>query len=204
MSKQLGFEKGRIIECVVTTYNKDRSPNAAPMGVYTASNNDFILNIHLGSDTHSNIIRNKGCVINLVYDPFIFLRTTIRGHGLGCSEPEVESYEVSNSKNVFAPILKEANAYIEVSLNSKNEYVKSDSYNDSKFSVMRFSTVNEVIIRKYPTGYNRGLGAAVELAIKLSRGQYENIQEHMNIMKRTMKKDEFEKINLLLQPYFRD
>ena len=31
----LGFSKGTIVETIVSTYNRDGKPNAAPMGVAT-------------------------------------------------------------------------------------------------------------------------------------------------------------------------
>jgi hypothetical protein len=67
--------------------------------------------------------------------------------------------------------------------------------------MMRCIVVREVIKRKHPVGFNRGLGAAVELAIKLSRGQKEGCEEYLSIMQRTMAREDYDKISTFLKPY---
>ena len=201
MISKLGFKKGRIIECIVTTYNENGRPNAAPMGVYAVGKRGLILKVHLDCDTYSNIIRNKGCVINLIYDPLLFLKTTLIGRGRGGEEPEVEASEVGKARMVQAPFIKSSQAYLEVRLKYQREYVKVDDYKISEVSMMKCKVVREVIKRKHPMGFNRGLGAAVELAIKLSRGQKEDCEEYLSIMQRTMSREDYDKINTFLKPY---
>jgi hypothetical protein len=201
MIARLGFKKGRIIECIVTTYNENGSPNAAPMGVYAVGRRGIILKVHLDCDTYSNIIRNKGCVVNLIYDPLLFLKTTLIGRGRGGEEPELDASEVGKARRVRAPFIKRSHAYLEASLKDQREYVKVDDYKVSEVSMMRCIIVREVTKRKHPVGFNRGLGAAVELAIKLSRGQKEGCEEYLNIMQRTMAREDYDKINAFLKPY---
>lgn len=197
----MGFKKGNIIETIVTTYNKDGSPNAAPMGVYATGKKSVIIKVYTDSDTYSNIVRNRGCVVNLVYDPLLFLRTTLLGRGKGEEEPEVNSSETGRARRVKAPFLKGSHAYLEAALRGQREYVKVDEYKLSEVSIVRCSIVRVVVKRKHPVGFNRGLAAAVELAIKLSRGQKEGLEKEMNIIQRTLNAEEYEKISAFLKPY---
>jgi hypothetical protein len=112
----MGFTPGRIIESIVTTYNTDGSPNAAPIGIYPISNNEIEMNIRTTTDTHSNLLRTGGCVVNVVFDPLLFLKCGLLGSGKGEAENEVASSDVTPADNVDAPVLKDANAWIEAKM----------------------------------------------------------------------------------------
>lgn len=201
MIAKLGFKKDSIIETIVTTYNKDGSPNAAPMGVSAAGRKSVIIRVHTDTDTYSNIVRNKGCVVNLVYDPLLFLRTALTGGGRGGEEPEIEASEIGKARRVKAPFLKKAHAYFEASLRSQRKYLKVDEYEPSEVSVLKCGVMRVVVKRRHPVGFNRGLAAAVELAIKLSRGRREDAEEQLKIIRRTLGLEEYEKISAFLRPY---
>lgn len=193
----LGFVKGRIIETIVTTYNSDKSPNAAPIGVHTAGDDEISMNIHTTSDTFNNVVRTGGCVINVVFDPYLFLKTCIVGSGKAGEENEVSSTDVLQAKNVPAPYLKEANAIIESKLISHKEQVISDRYKESEFSTVRFQIAGVTVIKRHPVAVTRGLYAAIELAISLSRGRGPD-ERYLKIMKKTLEKEEYDKIMELL------
>ncbi len=193
----LGFVKGRIAETIVTTYNSDKSPNAAPIGVHTAGDGEISMNIHTTSDTFNNIVRTGGCVINVVFDPYLFLKTCLVGSGKAGKENEVSSTDVLQAKNVPAPYLKEANAIIESKLISHKEQVISDRYNESEFSIVRFQIAGVTVNKRHPVAVTRGLYAAIELAISLSRGR-EPDERYLKIMKKTLEKEKYNKIMELL------
>ncbi|MFH1774012.1 MAG: DUF447 domain-containing protein [Methanobacteriota archaeon] len=193
----LGFRKGGIAECIVTTYNEDGSPNAAPMGVYALSEKEVIMKIHVESDTCSNLLRNKCCVINLIFDPYLFLKTALIGRAKGCKEPEVGKNEIKKA-NVNAPFLKDAHAFIEAKLKEHRKYVKKDEYKKSKFCAARCEVSRVVVNRRYPVAVNRGLFAAVELAIALSRERKEDLRRCTRIMRKSLSPEEYRKIKKLL------
>lgn len=193
----LGFKKGNIVECIVTTYNKDGSANAAPMGVYALSEAEVMMKIHAESDTYSNLLRNKECVINLVFDPHLFLKTALTGRAKGGSEPEVGENEAKKA-STNAPFLKVAHAFIEARLKEHKEYVKKDEYKKSRVCAARCEVLRVVVNKRYPAAVNRGLFAAVELAIMLSRERKEDMQHCMKIMRKSLSYGEYKKIKELL------
>lgn len=191
MISKLGFKKGRILECIVTTYNADGSPNAAPMGVRALGEKDVLMKIYADTRTYANVIRNECCAINISYDPLLFLKTAVKAE-----KPKVMGSDVSRSR-VNAPFLNDAHAFIEARLKRHREAVRRDKYKKSTLSIMRFAAVRVRIIKKHPFGINRGLCAAVEAAIALSRGAGIE-KKHMEIMRRTMSKGEYRKISEFL------
>lgn len=187
--EELGFKRGRIVEAIVTTYNRDGSPNAAPMGVYSSTRGGLVLKIHRRSDTCSNILRTMGCVVNLVYDPLLFLRSALAAKG----EPEVTEEDTEKAKTVNAPFLKDSHAYLEVGVLGFSRYTKRDAYGESEVYMFKCRARRTVVLRAHPIGLNRGVAAAIELAIKLSRGSRE-IGEHLRIMRRTLSAREYAEI----------
>lgn len=187
---QMGFKKGRIVEAIVTTYSEDGTPNAAPMGVYGVDEKTLILKVHKNSDTCSNILRTKGCVINMVYDPLLFLRSALAARG----EPEIQAEDTDKAETVEAPFLKDSHAYIEAKLLGHRSYRKRDSYGESEVYVLKFSVQKSAVLRACPVGLNRGIAAAIELAIKLSRNEKSGLKEQMRIIRRTLSAAEYKEI----------
>jgi hypothetical protein len=187
--RRLGFKKGRIVEAVVTTYNRDTTPNAAPMGVFSADKT-LVLKVHKSSDTCGNILRTGGCVVNLVYDPLLFLKSALTAKG----EPEVQLEDTGEAETVYAPFLKNSHAYLESKLLGTRRYLKRDRYGASEVFMFRFGVMKIEVLKKYPVGFNRGLAAAIELAINLSRGKKEGWEEQVRIMKRVLSTKEYREI----------
>jgi hypothetical protein len=68
----LGFSKGIIFETIVTTFDAEGNPNAAPMGVILEDEQTLGLSIFNSSLTSYNL-KTSGCsVINLTIDIAIF------------------------------------------------------------------------------------------------------------------------------------
>jgi len=199
---ELGILEDGIAECIVTTYNEDGSPNAAPIGVMASGENEVTMRLHAGNDTCANLIRNKGCAINIIHDPLMFLRSALKGKGVGGDEPEVTNEEIGKCGSVNAPYLKEATAYLEASLREHTESVKEDSHGTSKVYVAKCEIRKVQVNTKNPVAINRGLNQSIELAIHLSRGEKEGIEEHLKIMKKTLPKEQYSRIMDFLRIYY--
>lgn len=195
--KDLGFVEGRIVETIVTTYNPDSSPNAAPIGVHTISDAEISMNIHTTSDTFKNVIRTGGCAINVVFDPYLFIKTCLLGSGKAGLENEISLTEVRPAKSIDAPLLKEASAWIEAELQSHNEHMKKDHHKETEFSTVKCQVVEFTINKKYPIAVTRGLFAAIELAIAISRGKKAD-EHYLKIMEKTLTPEEYKKIREFL------
>ncbi|MFQ5815042.1 MAG: DUF447 domain-containing protein [Candidatus Hydrothermarchaeaceae archaeon] len=198
---ELGIVEGGIAECIVTTYNEDGSPNAAPMGITASGENEVTMQLHTDNDTYSNLIRNGGCAINIVHDPLVFLRATLMGGGKGGAEPEVAREEVSRCGSVDAPYLKDASAHLEALLGEHYEFVKEDRHGRSSVSRVKCEILAANVKTRHPVALNRGLNAAIELAIHLSRGEKEGIEEYLGVMKKTLPRQQYDNIMSFLKIY---
>ncbi len=193
MLHTLGFKRGGIVECIVTTYNTDGSPNAAPMGVYTLSDREVVMKLHSGSDTLENISRIGCAVLNITYDALLFLKSALLKH-----TPEVDPGELLCSA-LNAPYLKAAHAYAAVDAEVVKSYSLNDSLGESRISVVK-GRVREVrVLKPFPQAPCRGFFAAVELAIDLSRGRRGREGELMRTMRRTLPVREYREIEEFLK-----
>ena len=193
MLSELGFKKGSVVECIVTTYNSDGSPNAAPMGVYTLGDAEVVMKLHRGSDTFANISREGCAVLNITYDALLFLKSALLKHS-----QEVSHSEVSRSK-LNAPYLKAAHAYAAIEAKAVKSYSLSDSLGESRISVVK-GTVKEVkVLKPLPQAPCRGFFAAVELAVDLSRRRRGREGQLRRIMRRTLPAREYREIEEFLR-----
>ena len=193
MLSKLGFSRGGVVACIVTTRNADGTPNAAPVGVYTLSDAEVVMKLHAGGDTLANISREGCAVLNITYDALLFLKSALLKHS-----PEVSPSEVSPSK-LGAPYLKAAHAYVAVEARPVRSYSLRDSLGESRVSVVR-GVVREVrVLRPVPPAPCRGFFAAVELAIDLSRGRRGREEQLKRIMRRTLPAREYTEIERFLR-----
>ncbi|MCX6644351.1 MAG: DUF447 family protein, partial [Candidatus Bathyarchaeota archaeon] len=110
----LGFSKGIIAETIVSTYNTDGKPNAAPMGAIMEDEQHLIINLFNSSSTCSNIKANRCAVVNLTSNIEVFYKTAFKEANTSGKPPE-EWFEPA--KTVNAPRLRFADASIDVSVN---------------------------------------------------------------------------------------
>ncbi len=197
----LGFVNGRLCETIVTTYHPDGKPNSAPMGVY-GSDGKLVLRIHEDTDTFANIMQSKCCVVNIVFDPWLFLRCALFGRGKGSSV--IESKDTLKASNVHAPFLKNAHAYVQVVLTKMEKAVKLDSLGSSNAMKMVFEVKDITVLREFPSAPNRGFFAAIELAIALSRGRSIQVERLLNIIKKTLPEEESNKIEETVRSFIED
>src|SRR3990170_5641563 len=74
----LGFSKGAIMETILSTYNEDGEPNAAPMGTIMQNDQTVLIRLYTASLTYKNLQSNRCAVINVTSDIDLFYRTTFK------------------------------------------------------------------------------------------------------------------------------
>lgn len=107
----LGFLEGTIGETIVSTYDVDGQPNAAPMGVMMDSSKQLIIRPFVSSLTYKNLQANRCAVVNVTSNPELFYLTAFKE-----ANPDrklsLELFE--KAEMVDAPRLLAADAIIEV------------------------------------------------------------------------------------------
>lgn len=109
----LGFQKGVIVETVVSTYNVDGTPNSAPMGVAMENPQQVKIRLFTSSSTLKNFKTKKCATINLTSDIEIFYKTTFKEAN---QKGKVPTEWFEKAKTVDAPKLCKAEAVVEVSV----------------------------------------------------------------------------------------
>ncbi len=155
----LGFLKSTIFEVIVSTYNIDGTPNAAPMGVIMKNPQTLSLNIFNSSQTCRNLNKNKCAVINLTGNIEVFYKTALKEVNQDGKLPQ-EWFE--KAKTVNAPTLKLAEATIEASV------VELEPIGTEK--TMFFCNIEQInATEKYPQVYCRARSATLEAILHATR-----------------------------------
>ncbi len=155
----LGFSKGIIAETIVSTYNFDGKPNAAPMGVYMEDEQNLTINLFTSSITYKNIKTNGCAVVNLTNDIEAFYKTTFKDTNLYGTLP---SGWFQKSKSVNAPKLIFADATIDVLINNF-ESVSVEKIK-AKLKVKHLEAKLQ-----YPQVHNRAMSQTLEAIIHATR-----------------------------------
>ena len=188
----IGIVEGGLSEAIVTTYHDDGRPNAAPMGVLGLGGEEILLRVHRDTDTFENIGRGGCCVVNIVFDPLLFLRCALVGRHKGSTE--IETGDVLRAKVVSAPYLKAASAYVEAELLSCEYVNRKDGFGRVSVAKMTLKAVNTVVLSPFPVAPNRGLFAAIEIAVLLSRGVKKDVKGYLAVIKKTLPPEESEAV----------
>ena len=155
----LGFLKGIIAECIVSTYNVDGKPNAAPMGVIMEDEQHLIVNLFNSSTTCSNIKANRCAVVNLTSNIEVFYKTAFKEANPDGKLPQ-EWFE--KAKAVNAPKLRFADATIDVSV---TDITPIDTVKTR--AVCNVESVQAT--RKFPQVHCRAMDATLEAIIHATR-----------------------------------
>jgi hypothetical protein len=106
-----GFLKGSIGETIVSTYDADGQPNAAPMGVMIESNERLLIRPYISSLTYKNLQAKRCAVVNVTSNPEMFYLTAFKeANPDGKLPPNL----FQKAEIVDAPRLRAADAFIEV------------------------------------------------------------------------------------------
>jgi hypothetical protein len=195
----IGIKKGSLCEAIISTYHPDGKPNAAPMGVFGTASKEVILRVHSDTDTYENIMRTNCCVINIVFNPMLFLRCALQGRHKGSAE--IESFNCEPADLVRAPYLMAAHAYVQAELQDFEEIKMNDNIGAATIARMTLRVKDIEVLIPLPTVPTRGFYAAVELAISLSRGRKKDIQPYLDIIKKTLPKIESDEIGEFVNEY---
>jgi hypothetical protein len=155
----LGFSKGIFAETIVSTYNVDGTPNAAPMGIILEDEKTLTMNIFNSSSTNRNLKASKCGVINLTNNVDVFYKTTFKEANPNGKLP-AEWFD--RAKAVNAPRLCFANASIEVRVT----IIESGGLERTKF-LCEVTQMNAP--KKYPQVYCRALSATLEAITHATR-----------------------------------
>ncbi len=156
---QLGLARDHIYETILSTYNADGTPTAAPMGIVPKRSGIFLVRIFKGTLTLNNLRRTRCGVVNFTTDPDVFYRTTFKR----LSDPRsfrVRKFE--KAITVKAPRLRVADANIEFRVKDIKDL------DDLRCGVV--CCAERIDSRRtLPSGYCRGKFAAIECIIHATR-----------------------------------
>ncbi|MEA1984720.1 MAG: DUF447 family protein [Euryarchaeota archaeon] len=155
-----------ISETVVTTYN-GWNPNAAPIGIIR-KNDKVYIRLFKGSTTYSNVLKNKLLVANVVYDPILFVQSTL--HHLDNSAFNMESYEEHG-----IAVLKGALSWVAF----KCINIKETSETLVAEMIPTHAHINQCQI-KAP---NRGFNLIIEAAIHATRYKLTKDEKYLKLIK---------------------
>ncbi len=155
MRRRLIPKMGETYEIVLSTYNNDGSPNAAPMGIRFVGEKRIQVNLFRGSSTLNNVLTRRCAVANLTSDPVLFYRLTFKRKGW------LEDCTFLRAKLVNAPLLKDSDAHIEMNL------IRGIPSRDTVLAEFRVKRVQWNYVA--PLFYSRGAHALIEATIHATR-----------------------------------
>lgn len=155
----LGFCSDVIFETIVSTFNQDRSPNAAPMGIIMLNEQQVALNIFNSSITLRNLKATKSAVINLTSDIDVFYKTALKEAN---PNGELPREWFDKAQTVNAPKLVSAEATIEITLD--NTTLIDPQKTQAVCSIKQINAS-----KTYPQTYCRAMPAVMEAIIHATR-----------------------------------
>jgi len=150
--KEAGIDEG-VSEVIVTTRSASGKPNAAPVGIITATNegeNKHLVKLYEGSKTLSNVLETNKLAANVTDDAVLFVKAAFDN----LSKAHLSFFS-------DFPVLKEAKSWI---LFQSVLVEKS-----SKYSLFQLTPITVKINRREVKAINRGLNAVIEAAILATR-----------------------------------
>lgn len=177
--EDLGFSKGVILETIVSTYDFEEQPTAAPMGVTTMDMQHVIIKPYSSTLTFKNLCLQRSAVINLTSNPELFYRTAFKEVN---QEGRVPLEWFGKAEVVNAPKIISADAFIEVSVS------------DVKFLGERAEVLCDVKLVRFskvlPRAYCRATFATIEAIIHatrvkvfLDKGEYEEAERLIKLIR---------------------
>jgi len=109
----LGFSKDIVVETILSTYNPDGQPNAAPMGILMKNEQCVKIKLYKSSSTYQNLVSRRCGVINITSDPEVFFLSAFKEANPNAKIP----YEWFEKADILdAPKLHSADATVEISI----------------------------------------------------------------------------------------
>jgi hypothetical protein len=155
----LGFIKGIIGETIVSTFDLNGQPNAAPMGILIENDEQLKIKPYRTSLTYKNLQTKRCAVVNLTSNSQLFYLTALKDLRLDVKLPKL-MYE--KAEKVDAPRLKAADSTIEVTV------AKTDSFYYERAEIL----CNVELVKSsksLPKVYCRAQFATIEAIIHSTR-----------------------------------
>jgi len=170
----LGFSKGIITETIVSTYNAEGQPNAAPMGVTMENSQRIAIKPYTSTLTYKNLQLKRCAVINVTANPELYYRTAFKEANPKGRIPQ-EWFE--KAETVDAPKLRMADAHIEVSVADISAF---DAERATALCQIKLIKAPKVL----PKAYCRASSATIEAVIHATRVKVlvndKNEQKHVH------------------------
>ena len=151
----LGFCQNKISENILCTFNSNKSPNAAPMGVTMHNMQQVSLTIYNSAETLKNLQTTKAATLNLTNNIDVYYKSALKEEPL-----PLDWFEKSFIVN--APKLKMVDAVVAV---TTEKFVPVDSQRTKVACVVKQVDAAKV----YPQSYCRAMPAVLEAVIHATR-----------------------------------
>lgn len=160
----IGMEKGKQYETIVSTADVNNNKNAAPIGIICLGKDKVLCRIFKGGKTLDNILIKKEFVINITNDSEVFFKTTIGN--------------LSEDKFNKDLSIKNVDAYAKCKVISFKEAIKqSDPVKKNGEAIVIKSEVIELIVNNDTFALNRGFGYVIESLSNLTRFDFYNDEQ---------------------------
>ena len=155
----LGMRNKHIYETIVSTYDSNRKPTVAPMGIVVIGRERFLIRPFKATATFRNLLAAKCGVVNVTSSPEMFYRTTFKREG---PHLKIPSNRFRPGKAVQAPRVRSAEAHIEFTVSRLEEESE-----DRARLTCKVQTIESR--RMFPQAYCRANFALIECIIHSTR-----------------------------------
>lgn len=177
---ELGFIRNGIVEVIVSTFDEDHRPHAAPMGASTEDMRSIILKPFKSSQTYRNILRWRSGVANITSDPLLFYRTVFKDSNPG---GELPKEWFAKASTVDAPRMINTDVCIDLLVTDIEE-------SEDRAQILCRVESTLMLNHSYlPHVYNRAAPAVIESLIHATRieahlnaGKPENAEDLINLV----------------------
>ncbi|MEA1998261.1 MAG: DUF447 family protein [Euryarchaeota archaeon] len=163
--RETGIDEG-ISEVIVTTRSASGTFNAAPIGIITTTNDQFV-KLYKRSRTFTNVQETKKLAANVTCDVVLFVKAALDNLG-----------EAHYSSLSSFPVLKEANSWILFQAVLAEE--------STEYSLFQLTPLTVKINRKELKAINRGRNAVIEATILATRYLRVNDEREKEELKKQM------------------
>jgi uncharacterized protein len=168
----VGMRKGMLYETVVTTKNRDGSPNAAPIGVTCTGQGEVALHLHQGSRTVQNVKAEGRFVVNILKDPVLFVESTLGNLSQNSFDKYNQDFHVKN-----------ADAFFIAEVTHIKDVEKEDQFGVSTATVLKAEVRDLVKKSDCVEPINRAIYGIIEALVYLTRmdmvsGDMEKLYRH--------------------------
>lgn len=171
----LGMERGLLYETIVTTRNRDGTPNAAPIGVVCKNETEVVLYLFKGSKTYRNVRRERCFYVNISKDPLLFVQSTVGN----LDDKDFQTHDDGVS-------LEGADSFFKAEVSLEKIINRNDHLGTSTMNVVRADVKEVVQVNPQVEPLNRAIYGIIEALVYLSR---------IDIVPEDERKKNLEKIN---------